>query len=503
MLASDTLEGREAGTRGGRAAGAYIVDELRKLNAEPAGIDGGYYQEFGRGLRNILVRLPGSDPELRNEYVVIGGHYDHVGYGRQGNSFGPFGYIHNGADDNASGVSGLLELFEALSTSHPPRRTILFAFWDGEEQGLLGSKHWVRQPTVPLGQVVFLFNTDMIGRLEEPAEVLGVRTTTGLRQLVSRNNVEKVALRFNRDIAGDSDHFPFVQQRIPYLMLFTGKHGDYHRPSDDVDKVNFEGMRRIVRLIFRLVHHVGNADQRVTFRPECHVENERAKKNAAANRRASRPSRLGVSYVPQPDGSAFISSIRYDSAARVAGIRPGDRVIRFNGVSTSEAELSDLVELAVSPVEVVLTRTGLANPLSLQVPLAGTPSTFGIEWFEDAAEPGCVVLSRVYKTSSAEKMGLKSDDRVMAFGNKPVADGKTFRALLSASVGENVPSEFVVERDGIIRRVTVNASAGAADQRGTTGRGDLGFEPTVPVPSETRAFVPPVPSSAPLAPNSE
>ncbi|MFM8707012.1 MAG: M20/M25/M40 family metallo-hydrolase [Planctomycetia bacterium] len=143
-LADDTLEGREGGSRGGRAAGSYIVSHLEKLGLEPAGDNGSWYQQFG-GMRNILAIARGSDPAVANELIVVGAHYDHVGYGNSGNSYGPFGFVHNGADDNASGVAGLIEMAEAMQhLPARPRRPILFAFWDGEEKGLLGSYHFVR-----------------------------------------------------------------------------------------------------------------------------------------------------------------------------------------------------------------------------------------------------------------------------------------------------------------------------------------------------------------------
>ncbi len=139
-LASDSLEGREAGARGGKAAGAYLVSELRRLKVRPGGEDGSYYQYFEPDYRNVLALVPGRDPELRNEVVVISAHYDHVGYGTRRNSRGPWGLVHNGADDNASGTAGLLEVIEAFAALEPaPRRTVLFAFWDAEEKGLLGS----------------------------------------------------------------------------------------------------------------------------------------------------------------------------------------------------------------------------------------------------------------------------------------------------------------------------------------------------------------------------
>ena len=121
---------------------------------------------------------------------MLGAHYDHVGYGRSNNSFGPVGYIHNGADDNASGVAGLLEVLDALRTLPvAPKRSILLACWDGEEAGLLGSRHWVGRPTIPLSRVAFDINIDMIGRMANGRmEIYGVRTAKGLRRLVSEAN---------------------------------------------------------------------------------------------------------------------------------------------------------------------------------------------------------------------------------------------------------------------------------------------------------------------------
>ena len=177
VLADDTFEGREAGSRGGLAAGGYLVEFLRANGISPAGEDGGYYQSFDRGFRNVLAIIPGRDAELRDEYVVLGAHYDHVGYGQSHNSLGPTGRIHHGADDNASGTSGLMEVIQAFTMlPQPPRRSLLFAFWDGEEQGLLGSKHWIAHPTVPLEHIRMTFNLDMIGRLRDNRlEIYGAR----------------------------------------------------------------------------------------------------------------------------------------------------------------------------------------------------------------------------------------------------------------------------------------------------------------------------------------
>ena len=188
---------------------------------------------------------------------MIGAHYDHVGRGNSRNSRGPIGQIHNGADDNASGTSALLELVDAFcSLDVAPKRSLLFVFWDGEEQGLRGSQYWISAPTVPLEQIRLVINIDMIGRLRDNrADVFGTRSAAGLRRFLSSQNIETpIAMSFPWETRRDSDHYSFFAQQIPYLMIFTGKHPDYHTPYDDVDKLNLDGMERITRLLFRIVY---------------------------------------------------------------------------------------------------------------------------------------------------------------------------------------------------------------------------------------------------------
>jgi Zn-dependent M28 family amino/carboxypeptidase len=255
-LASDDLEGREAGAAGGQTAGDYLIQLLQENGVQGAGDAGSYVQEFGNGYRNILGWIEGADPELKHQYVLVGAHYDHVGYGTQRNSFGPIGHVHNGADDNASGSSGLAEVMQAFALlPTPPKRSILFVWWDAEEKGMLGSKHWAAHPTIDLENLTCVFNMDMIGRLRnERIEVYGVRTGYRFRQLVSRENVQpKLAIDFIWDTKANSDHYPFFRREIPFLMLHTGLHDDYHRPRDDADKINGDGMQLVARLLFRLV----------------------------------------------------------------------------------------------------------------------------------------------------------------------------------------------------------------------------------------------------------
>ncbi len=183
-LADDAMEGREAGTRGGHAAGDYLADQYARLHLHGAGAEGGFFQAFAPNFRNILVSLPGGDPRLREQVILVGAHYDHVGYGGRGYSLGPSGYIHPGADDNASGSASVLELAKAFTIlSGPPKRSVLFAAWDAEEKGLLGSKYWLAHPTVPLDHVAAALNLDMVGRLRnDHLFVFGVRSGYGWRR---------------------------------------------------------------------------------------------------------------------------------------------------------------------------------------------------------------------------------------------------------------------------------------------------------------------------------
>ncbi|MCA9125393.1 MAG: M20/M25/M40 family metallo-hydrolase, partial [Planctomycetales bacterium] len=181
--------------------------------------------------RNLLGLIPGGD--LQDEYVLIGAHYDHVGYGTPRNSNGPIGLIHNGADDNASGTAAVLEVIEAMANAQiQPRRSIIVALWDGEEKGLLGSEHWAEQPTIPLDQLKCVINMDMIGRLHsQQLEVSGTRSMAGLRRLVAEANYPgDLTLRFPWKVEENSDHHSFFRRSIPFLMFHTGLHDDYHRP---------------------------------------------------------------------------------------------------------------------------------------------------------------------------------------------------------------------------------------------------------------------------------
>lgn len=446
-LAADSFEGREAGRRGGQAAAAYVMSELRRLDVRPAGEAGTFVQEFGAGYRNILAAVPGSDERLKDEVVVVGAHFDHVGYGSRENSYGPFGRIHNGADDNASGTAALLELIEAFSASPAkPKRTLLFAFWDAEEKGLLGSAHWVSRPTVPLSSVKFAFNFDMLGRLRgETLEVYGVRTAPGLRRLLSERNAETdLALKFDWTHRQDSDHWTFYKRRIPYLMLHTGLHGEYHRPSDDANLINVEGLHEVTELCRNTIAAVADAPA-WPFRDACAAETNETDRQLSAPL-AQPASRLGVTWdaARGEQGEFVVTSVQAGSPAAAAGLRPGDRITAVGGHQPAD---SLAFRRAVLAAEAETTLTLVRGEQTSEVPvrLSGSPIRVGISWRADEAEPGVMILRRVVPGSPAGDAGLKVADRILAVNGEPFADEARFRELFQAA-GDSL--ELLVERDG-------------------------------------------------------
>jgi hypothetical protein len=454
VLADDTFEGREAGSRGGRAAGVYLTKELAKFGVQPAGIDGSWFQPYTGNQQNILGRLAGSEPTFKDQVILVSAHYDHVGYGSSTNSFGPIGFIHNGADDNASGVAALLEVAQAFqSLGLPPRRTILFALWDGEEKGLLGSRHWVSQPTVSLKNVAISINCDMVGRLRnKKVEIVGSRSSWGLRRMVCEQlGEDDLVLDFNWELKANSDHWPFFERGIPILMLHTGLHEDYHRPSDDPEKLNKPGMEQVSRLLFRLTYALADADEIGTFRAAARTE------TPETGRRLEHilpldPPRLGVTW-PENSKSAGlpIGRIVSGSAAERAGLKVGDRLIELNGETLVDgAQLRALLVRAISPVRFKIVRNGAERPESLSVTLDGSPSRVGISWRVDEAEPDSVIIVRVIPGSPAFEAGLKVGDRLYEVAGTVVHGSAALARQLAELNGE---VELQVERAGRIGKV--------------------------------------------------
>ncbi len=462
-LADDALEGRESGTKGNHEAGDFIAGVFRELGLEPGGKGGAYFQDFPPNFRNILAVLPGSDPEPAKEYVIVGAHYDHVGYGNRRNSAGPIGQIHNGADDNASGVSAVLELAEAMLVLEPrPRRTIIFAAWDAEEMGLLGSKHWVPQPTVPLEGIVLCVNLDMIGRVRnDRLFVHGVRSGTGLRRLLARANAEAdLLLDFAWGIPPIADHYPFFTAGVPVVTFHSGRHEHYHTPYDDADLVDMEGIRRVSRFVMALVLEAANATQTPRYRAAAARESRSFQARLEAHRPTG-PPRLGVRWRDAgPRSGVLVERATPGSPAEECGLRPGDRILRVaEREILSPDDFPGAVATAQNPVTISVARGESEEPVHVTARLRGEPLRLGISWNEDDAEPGILLLTNVVPGTAAAEAGLRKGDRILTLAGEPFASADEFVARCSR-LDKAVDVE--IERDGRIETKMVRFDATAS-----------------------------------------
>ncbi len=278
---------------------------------------------------NVVGILPGTDPRLKDEAIVIGAHYDHLGRGGEG-SLAPdqVGVVHPGADDNASGTAAVMALAKAFAAAGGSPRTLVFVAFAGEEMGLLGSTHYVKQPAFPLGKTVLMVNLDMVGRLRDSKlYVAGVDSGTGLRRLVADTaDGLRLSLQLRGDPFSPSDHTAFYTAERPVLFLFTGAHGDYHRPTDTWEKLNPQGLETVTAFAARII--AAAATETV---PPAYV-----KLQAPSTRTGG--GGYGPFFGVVPDfGEAEqpgvrISGVRPGSPADQAGVRAGDVIVKFAGV---------------------------------------------------------------------------------------------------------------------------------------------------------------------------
>ena len=279
--------------------------------------------------KNVLAFLPGKgrpaaggEPAVApGETVVLGAHYDHLGYGGGGSLAPGEKAIHHGADDNASGTAVLVEVARRLAAEGPLARSVLFIAFSGEERGLLGSGHYAANATVPLADTVAMVNLDMVGRLDgDKVIVHGTGTGTGLEQLVDRL-VAAHGLEVAKEPGGfgPSDHASFYAKKVPVLHVFTGSHTDYHRPTDTADKINFDGMDRLTQLVIDLVRDLANRPDRPAY-----IEVAAP----AFARGGDRPYFGSIPDFGRPGKGYAISGVSKDSPAAKGGLQGGDRIVR-------------------------------------------------------------------------------------------------------------------------------------------------------------------------------
>jgi hypothetical protein len=287
--------------------------------------------------KNVVAMIEGNDPLMKDEFVIIGAHYDHLGYGGIGSgSRSPDeNAVHNGADDNASGTTAIIEVFEKFAANKDKiKRSILFLAFTAEEMGLIGSKYFVDNPFIDLDKVHFMFNMDMVGRLVDSTKNLtigGTGTAVGLEDILKKH-VDKSGLnvKFNSEGYGPSDHASFYAKDIPVAFVFTGVHEDYHKPSDDADLINYEGEKIVADLVYDLAFEIANMNEALVYQEAGPKEPQNTYKRFKVT--------LGI----MPDvASSDTEGLRADAViegrpAHNAGMKKGDIIVAMEGKSVND-----------------------------------------------------------------------------------------------------------------------------------------------------------------------
>jgi Zn-dependent M28 family amino/carboxypeptidase len=364
-LAADDLGGRAIGTEGEQKAAEYLASEYKKLGLEPKGTDG-YLQPFtvskpsnpheeaiigtdGDGItgKNVVGYLD----KKSDKTIVIGAHFDHLGMGGQGSLHRGDSAIHNGADDNASGTAALLALAKILKYEQL-KSNVLFIAFSGEENGLWGSNYYVKNPTIDLNTVNYMINMDMVGRLKEDKALAinGVGTSPSFPPIFDEINLDSLKLVTSESGTGPSDHTSFYLQDLPILHFFTGQHEDYHKPSDDADLINYDGLVKVVRYISRAVTAL-DPEEKLAFT-----------KTKDSNDSPRFTVSLGVVPDYMYDGKGMrIDGVSEDKPAQAAGLRKGDVVVQL-GDSTIVDMMSYMRALSAfqkgDSAQVVIERDG-------------------------------------------------------------------------------------------------------------------------------------------------
>lgn len=337
-LAGPALAGRLTGTPENDSAAAYLARRYQSLGL--TALSPGYLQHFvarppvhggpspSLPSENVFAMVPGRDASLRHEYVVVGAHFDHLGKSTEG-ALDPddTSAVRRGADDNASGTAAVLELARLVAAS-PARRSIIFANFTGEEQGLLGSAYFADHMPVPVDSVDAMLNFDMVGRLKnDRLIVFGVATASELPALLdSANLTPALKVAAQGDGFGPSDHSSFYAKNIPVLHFFTDVHEDYHRASDTPEKINAAGEARVVAYAERVLRSVADRPARLTY--------VRVAAPVATNAREG-GSEVYLGSIPDMAGSDTpglrLTGVRAGSPADAAGMKAGDVIVVFGG----------------------------------------------------------------------------------------------------------------------------------------------------------------------------
>ena len=341
VLASDSLEGRGTGTAGEKLAATYIQAQFKKLGVQPKGDNKLYTQAFsfnygvhGAGKEGTAYNVVGYIDNKAANTIIIGAHYDHLGLGNQGSSLelNSANKIHNGADDNASGTSGVIELARYFQENKKKEKyNFLFICFSGEELGLFGSKYFTEHPTIDLTRINYMVNMDMIGRLNAGRElsISGTGTSPVFEPLLKKLTKDKFNAKLDSSGTGPSDHTSFYLKDIPVLHFFTGSHNDYHKPGDDADKINYEGEVDVLNLIIKMIEELDSEPKLAFLQTKSNTMNEARSFKVT----------LGV----MPNYTATVAGLQVDGVtegrpAQKAGILPGDVITKIGDRDIKDIE---------------------------------------------------------------------------------------------------------------------------------------------------------------------
>jgi hypothetical protein len=399
-------------------------------------------------LRNVAGVLPGSDPELGAEMVMLVAHHDHLG-----GHVGEGDTVYNGADDNASGTAAILELARGLSKRGPLRRSIVFATFSAEEKGLLGSRSMVEQGDLEIARVAFLVNLDMIGRNpDEPLAVMGDGYSPGIESVLAVANRD-LDLRYDLGgirYSGNSDHDPFFELGVPFINIFSGFHPDYHQLTDHADKLSYQRMARITELTGRLATAVADATLPPAF--------------------VHHLGWLGARIEADPAGEgARVRRVDPGSRAEAAGLRSEQRIVRVNDVDiTGRPDLARALAAIEPGTTVTFTVTDPDGTREILVDRAraGFLGVATGDVDDDVrADLGLldegVLVRRASPDGPAGSAGIRAGDILISLSGRPVSDGSLRNVLAQIGAGETV--DAVVIRDG--ERATISITLGERPRR--------------------------------------
>ena len=350
FLAGDKLKGRLVGSKGEKKAYKYIIKDFKKSGIKPDGTEG-FLQAFttkknlnnphGSGNDSAAVSITGHnvvgfiDNKAINT-IVIGAHFDHLGYNEYGGSTyqgvkGEKPHIHHGADDNASGTAALLVLAEFLSKAGYKNNNYLFIAFSGEEEGLLGSNYFCKHPTIDMSKITYMINMDMLGRLDTAKQIFsisGTGTSPTWNITLPTISSDNLKVKMDQSGTGPSDHTSFYNSGIPVLHFFTGTHYDYHKPSDDEEKINYNGELSVIKYIYTLVGKL-DSEPKLAF--------TKTKEDTAE--RVSFKVTLGImpDYLYEGKGVG-VDGVTDGKPASKAGILRGDIILQLGEIKTDDMQ---------------------------------------------------------------------------------------------------------------------------------------------------------------------